>query len=176
MRLLVLVLLMINISFAGNFTLKSDDLGGQFSIQQEFNGFGCIGENISPSLSWKDAPEGTKSFAITMYDPDAPTGSGWWHWVVFNIPATATSIVSNASALHMLPKGSVESVTNYGVGGFGGACPPKGDKAHRYIITLYALDAKNLDLDASTNPAIVGYNLNAHTIEKSSIISYYGRE
>jgi Raf kinase inhibitor-like YbhB/YbcL family protein len=176
MRLLVLVFLMFNISYAGNFTLTSDDVGGQFSIKQEFNGFGCSGENISPSLAWSDAPNGTKSFAITMYDPDAPTGSGWWHWLVFNISKTATNIVSNASALKVLPKGSVESVTNYGVSGFGGACPPKGDKAHRYVITIYALDVENLDLDASTNPAIVGYNLNAHAIQKSSIISYYGRK
>lgn len=176
MRFIVLALLMLNISYAGNFTLMSDDIGGQLTKKQEFNGFGCSGENISPSLAWKDAPHGTKSIAITMYDPDAPTGSGWWHWVVFNIPATATSIASNASALKMLPKGSVESVTNYGVSGFGGACPPKGDKAHRYIITLYALDVDKLELDRSTNPAMVGYNLNVHAIQKSSIISYYGRK
>jgi len=176
MKLLFSVMLICNISFAGNFTLTSDDVGGQFSVKQEFNGFGCSGKNISPSLAWKDAPKGTKSFAITMYDPDAPTGSGWWHWLVFNIPKTATSIANNASALKALPKGSVESVTNYGVSGFGGACPPKGDEAHRYIITLYALDVDNLDLDSSVNPAIVGYNLNAHAIQKSSIISYYGRK
>lgn len=175
MRFLVLVLLMLSISYAGNFTLTSDDVGGQLSIKQEFNGFGCSGKNISPSLTWRDAPQETKSFAITMYDPDAPTGSGWWHWVVFNIPKSATSIVSNASALKVLPKGSVESVTNYGVSGFGGACPPKGDKAHRYVITLYALDVDKLDLDQSVNPAVVGFNLHAHTIQKSSIISYYSR-
>jgi Raf kinase inhibitor-like YbhB/YbcL family protein len=175
MKLLVLFMLLLNLSYAGNFTLTSDDLGGQLGLNQEFNGFGCSGKNISPSLKWVDAPANTKSFAITMYDPDAPTGSGWWHWLVFNIPKTATTITANASALHTLPKGSLESATSYGVSGFGGACPPKGDKAHRYIITIFALDVDTLDLKADATPEIVGYYLNAHAIQKSSIISYYGR-
>ena len=175
MRFLVLVLFLLNISYAGNFTLLSDDLGGQFTIKQVYNGFGCSGENISPQLRWKDAPEGTQSFAITMYDPDAPTGSGWWHWIVFNIPKETTSIPANASRLKLLPSGSMESVTSYGVGGFGGACPPRGDRPHRYVITVYALDVDRLDLGIESTPALVGYNLNAHAIQKSSIISYYGR-
>ncbi|MDX1808409.1 MAG: YbhB/YbcL family Raf kinase inhibitor-like protein [Sulfurospirillaceae bacterium] len=166
----------INITFAGNFTLKSNDVGGQFTINQVFNGFGCSGKNISPQLSWSDAPKGTKSFAITMYDPDAPTGSGWWHWIVYNIPASTSDLVSNASALKLLPKGSVESVTSFGVKGFGGACPPRGDKAHRYVITIYALNVTKLDLGENPSPELVGFNLNAHAIQKSSIISYYGRK
>ncbi|MBU0632483.1 YbhB/YbcL family Raf kinase inhibitor-like protein [bacterium] len=176
MRFLVLVLFALGISYAGNFTLASDDLGGQFGINQEYNGFGCSGKNISPALRWSDAPAGTKSFAVTMYDPDAPTGSGWWHWIVYNIPATTVNIGTNASALNTLPYGAVEGVTSYGVAGFGGACPPKGDEAHRYIITLYALDVDKLDLPASATPAMVGFNLNAHAIGKSAIISYYGRK
>lgn len=175
MRFLVLVFLMFGILNAGNFTLTSNDIGGQFTVKQEFNGFGCAGENISPELSWRDAPAGTKSFAITMYDPDAPTGSGWWHWIVYNIPSNISSIASNASAQGMLPKGSVESRTSYGVAGYGGACPPKGDKAHRYIITLYALDVDELELPQDATAALVGFNLNAHAIQKSSIISYYDR-
>lgn len=175
MKFVVLVMLILNISYAGNFTLKSDDVGGQFTIKQEYNGFGCVGENISPSLAWSDAPKGTKSFAITVYDPDAPTGSGWWHWIVYNIPATTSSIASNASAKATLPKGAVESVTSYGVAGFGGACPPKGDKAHRYIITLYALNVEKLELPKNATAPLVGFNLNAHAIQKSSIIAYYGR-
>lgn len=176
MRITLLALFLATLVNAGNFTLSSDDVGGQFTIKQEFNGFGCVGENVSPSLSWKDAPKETKSFAITIYDPDAPTGSGWWHWVVFNIPKTATGVASGASALKTLPKGSVESATNYGTSGFGGACPPKGDKDHRYVITLYALNVDKLDLDANANPAYVGFNLNAHALQKSSIVSYYGRK
>ncbi|MDD2357550.1 MAG: YbhB/YbcL family Raf kinase inhibitor-like protein [Thiovulaceae bacterium] len=175
MRFLVLVLFLLNISYAGSFTLMSD-IGGQLSKKQEFNGFGCSGENMSPALSWKDAPKGTKSFAITIYDPDAPTGSGWWHWVVYNIPSTASSVSNNASAKGMLPKGSVESMTSFGMASFGGACPPKGDKAHRYIITLFALNVDKLDLGKNPSPELVGFNLNAHAIQKSSIISYYGRE
>ena len=176
MRFLVLILLTLGIVYAGNFTLMSKDVGGQLTLKQEFNSFGCSGQNMSPQLSWKDAPAGTKSFAITIYDPDAPTGSGWWHWIVYNIPSTTVAIPSNASALGLLPKGAEEGVTSYGVSGFGGACPPKGDKAHRYIITVYALEIAKLALPKNATPELVGYNLNAHAIQKSSIISYYGRK
>ena len=175
MRFLVLILLTLGIAYAGNFTLMSKDVGGQLNLKQEFNSFGCSGQNMSPQLSWKDAPSGTKSFAITLYDPDAPTGSGWWHWIVYNIPKSASSVATNASALGKLPKGAEEGVTSYGVSGFGGACPPKGDKAHRYIITVYALNIAKLDLPKNASPELVGYNLNAHALQKSSIISYYGR-
>lgn len=161
---------------AGNFTLTSSDLAGQLSVKQVFNGFGCTGENISPALAWKDAPKGTKSFAVTLYDPDAPTGSGWWHWVVFNIPASVTSLPAGAGnpTKGLMPKGAVQSVTSYGQGGFGGACPPVGDRAHRYIFTVYALDVDALGPDATAMPALVGYMLNAHAIEKASMISYFG--
>jgi len=162
---------------AGSFTLSSGDLEGQLSMKQVFNGFGCSGENISPALAWTDAPKGTKSFAVTLYDPDAPTGSGWWHWIVFNIPATVTSLATDAGnpAKALMPKGAVQSMTSYGKGGFGGACPPAGDRAHRYIFTVYALDVDTLGPDATATPALVGYMLNAHAIAKASMISYYGR-
>lgn len=162
---------------AEGLSLKSSDLSGQLSLAQVYNGFGCTGENVSPSLSWTDAPKGTKSFALTLYDPDAPTGSGWWHWVVFNIPASVTSLPRGAGdpAKKMMPSNAVQSVTSYGAPGFGGACPPVGDSAHRYIFTLHALDVEALDLDASATPALVGYMINAHSIQKASLISYYGR-
>ncbi|WP_415397062.1 YbhB/YbcL family Raf kinase inhibitor-like protein [Sulfurimonas sp. CS5] len=175
MRIIILMLFIYSISNAGNFTLMSDDITGQFTIKQEYQGFGCSGENKSPALKWSDAPKNTKSFAITMYDPDAPTGSGWWHWLAFNIPKTTTSIASNASDLKLLPKGTVEGTNDYGSIGFGGACPPKGDGDHRYIITVYALDVDSLKIDETTNQAVAGYMINAHTIKKSSIISYYAR-
>jgi len=159
--------------FASNFTLKSDSLQGQLTKDYEFNGFGCNGANISPDLSWSNAPKGTKSFAVTVYDPDAPTGSGWWHWLIFDIPKNKTSLESNFGAKEH--KDIIQSVTNYGVSGFGGACPPKGDKAHSYVFTVYALDVENLGLTKDTNPAIVGYYLNNHAISKASIISYYKR-
>lgn len=158
---------------ADNFTLTSSDLKGQLTKKQEFNGFGCSGENISPQLSWENAPKGTKSFAITVYDPDAPTGSGWWHWVVFDIPSNKTTLVSGFG--NSDSKGAIQSITDYGKTGFGGACPPVGDKAHRYIFTVHALDIETLGLDKNTNAATVGYYINSHSIAKASIISYYNR-
>ena len=160
--------------WAGNFTLTSPDLGGQLTKTQEFDGFGCNGQNISPKLMWKDAPKETKSFAITVYDPDAPTGSGWWHWVVINIPANVTSLDTGASGKAM-PKGAIEIVNDYGTAAFGGPCPPKGDKPHRYIFTVHALDVKKLDLKPNTNTPVAGFMINAHTIAKASLIGYYGR-
>lgn len=169
------IILFSNTLFAEGLTLKSGDMIGQMSINQVFNGFGCRGKNISPEFEWENVPKGTKSFAITIYDPDAPTGSGWWHWVVFNIPKSTKKIVSNASALNLLPKGTIQSKTDFGKNEFGGACPPKGSKAHTYIATIYALDVEKLGVDKNAAPALVGFMLNSHTIEKSSIVAYYER-
>lgn len=159
------------------FTLTSNNLGGGATKTEEFNGFGCSGENKSPQLSWKNAPKETKSFAVTMYDPDAPTGSGFWHWVVFDIPANTSELVANAGniAQNLAPKGAVQSVTNYGIKGFGGPCPPKGHGIHQYIITVYALKTDKLGTDENTNPAVVGFNLWNQTIAKASIVAYYKR-
>ncbi|MPL68487.1 hypothetical protein SDC9_14215 [bioreactor metagenome] len=171
----VLLSLGLSASFllANNFTLTSSDLKGQLTKKQEFNGFGCSGENISPQLSWENAPKGTKSFAITVYDPDAPTGSGWWHWVVFDIPSNKTTLASGFG--NSDSKEAIQSITDYGKTGFGGACPPVGDKAHRYIFTVHALDIETLGLDKNTNATTVGYYINSHSIAKASIISYYNR-
>lgn len=157
------------------FTLSSNDLGGQATKTQEFNGFGCEGDNTSPQLSWANAPAGTKSFAVTMYDPDAPTGSGWWHWVVFDIPKNINELVTNAGniTLNLAPKDAIQSLTNYGAKGFGGPCPPKGHGFHKYEITVYALKTEKLGLDENTNPAIVGYYLWNNTLAKSTIVTYY---
>lgn len=162
--------------FADNFTLKSDDLLGQLTKTQEFSGFGCDGKNISPELHWSDVPKGTKSFAITVYDPDAPTGSGWWHWVVLNIPASVTSLPADFGNLSKLQKiATLQTITDFGSAGFGGACPPKGDRPHRYMFTVHALDVEHLDLDAKASPALAGYMINAHSLGKATILSYYGR-
>ncbi|WP_437921560.1 YbhB/YbcL family Raf kinase inhibitor-like protein [Sphingobacterium sp. LRF_L2] len=159
------------------FTLTSSDLGGEATLTQEFGGFGCSGENKSPQLSWKNAPKETKSFAVTMYDPDAPTGSGFWHWVVFDIPANVNELVTNAGniALHLAPKGAIQSVTDYAIRGFGGPCPPVGHGFHQYIITVYALKTDKLGLNENTNPAIVGFTLWNQTLAKASIVTYYKR-
>jgi len=161
---------------AGEFTLYSNDLSGQLTKTQEFSGFGCDGKNISPELHWSDAPSGTKSFAVTVYDPDAPTGSGWWHWVVFNIPASTLSLPSGfGDTAKKQMTHALQSITDYGKAGFGGACPPKGDRPHRYMFTVHALNIDHLDLDEKASPALVGFMINAHSIAKATIVSYYGR-
>ena len=165
---------------AGAFTLKSSDIkpGASLDIAQVANSFGCSGKNISPALSWAGAPKETRSFVLTVYDPDAPTGSGFWHWVIFNIPATATSIAqgvgSNEKAA--LPAGAIQSRTDAGVPGFIGACPPQGDKPHRYQFTLYALDVDSLPLTADATPAVVGFNTHFHTLAKAQFEATYQRK
>ena len=162
---------------AQGFTLTSSDMGGQLSQAQVFSGFGCSGKNMSPSLKWTNAPSNTKSFAVTVYDPDAPTGSGWWHWVIFNIPADVTGLKADAGNIEkkLAPAGSVQSMTDFGKPGFGGACPPQGDKPHRYVFTVYALSVAKLDLNEKTPPAMVGFVLNGNAIAKASLIAYYQR-
>jgi len=166
-----------NLSFAQTFTLNSKDIGGQMTLKQVFNGFGCTGQNLSPQLDWHNTPAGTKSFAVTIYDKDAPTGSGWWHWVVFNIPATISELKQGAGTIskNMLPKQVVQSITDFGEPGYGGPCPPENDRPHQYIVTVYALKTDNLGLDAKASPALVGYYLTENTLSKASIVSYYKR-
>lgn len=163
--------------YAQGFTLKSKDLGGQFTEAQVYSGFGCHGKNISPSLKWINAPKNTKSFAVTLYDPDAPTGSGWWHWLIFNIPSNVHELKTGAGDLkkNLAPQNSIQSITDFGKPGYGGPCPPVGDRPHRYIFTVYALDVEKLDLGENTPPAMVGFFLNQHATAKASLIAYYGR-
>ena len=164
--------------FAEGFTLKSDAINGQLASAQVLNGFGCRGSNVSPHLSWKNAPKGTKSFAVTMYDPDAPTGSGWWHWVVFDIASDVTFLAENSGDVNLnkMPKNTLQSRNDFGQMGYGGACPPVGHGVHKYIFTVYALDTPTLSLDVNASPALVGFMLHSHTLAKASLIAYYGRE
>lgn len=161
---------------AQNFTLSSP-VGGQATDQEVFDGFGCTGKNLSPALHWKDAPAGTKSFAITMYDPDAPTGSGWWHWVVYDIPANVTDLVQGAGTPgHTgLPATAQQGRTDFGSAGYGGPCPPPGHGPHRYIITIYALSVDKLDVPAGAGAPMVGFNVGAKALGRASIVLYYGR-
>jgi len=164
---------------AAEFTLKSADIAPNATLTQEqiFNGFGCSGKNISPALSWSGAPAGTQSYALTVYDPDAPTGSGWWHWVVVNIPASANSIAKGAGTVEgkLLPAGSQQVRTDFGALGFGGACPPAGDKPHRYIFTLYALKAAHLDVPADGTAALAGFMIHGNMLAKTSFTAHFGR-
>jgi len=164
---------------AQEFTLTSSQIKENERIvnEQVFNSFGCEGENVSPSLQWTGAPEGTKSFAVTAYDPDAPTGSGWWHWLIFNIPADTQSLTENAGnpQANLAPAGSVQSRTDYGKSGYGGPCPPAGDKPHRYQFTIYALEIDKLPLDENATAAMVGYYLNQNSIKKAHLTAYYSR-
>ena len=158
--------------------LKSDDIkkGAKIADEQVFNSFGCTGGNVSPQLSWSGAPKGTKSFALSVYDPDAPTGSGFWHWVIFNIPPDATSLVKGAGdpASGKAPAGAVQSRTDFGVPGYGGPCPPKGDKPHHYHFTIFAVDTDKLDADANASAAFVGFNLHFHTLAKAELVGLWG--
>lgn len=164
---------------AQGFRVTSTDVeqGKTLKSAQVFNGMGCTGTNTSPALAWTGAPAGTKSFAVTIYDPDAPTGSGWWHWVVYNIPATTTSLPTGAgdAAKNLLPAGAVQGNTDFGAPGYGGACPPPGDKAHHYFITVYALNVDKLDIPAGATAAYVGFNIHAHEVGKAVLTALYGR-
>jgi Raf kinase inhibitor-like YbhB/YbcL family protein len=155
-------------------TIKPDST---LPIEQVFNDFGCTGKNISPALSWSNAPAGTKSFALTVYDPDAPTGSGWWHWVVYNLPANTNGLAAGVGTAsgELLPKGTMQGRTDFGAPGFGGACPPAGDKPHHYIFTLHALKVDKLDLPADATAALIGYMINANRLGQTSFTATYGR-
>ena len=159
-------------------SLTSPDIkpGARIADEQVFSAFGCTGKNISPALRWKDAPKGTKSFALSVYDPDAPTGSGFWHWVVFNIPADVTSLAKGAGDPKSAdaPKGAVQSRTDFGVPGYGGPCPPKGDKPHHYQFTVFALDTDKIDADQNASAAFVGFNLHFHTLAKATLTGVWG--
>jgi Raf kinase inhibitor-like YbhB/YbcL family protein len=168
-----------NLALAGDLTLSSGEFseGDTLANEQVFSGFGCTGQNVSPSLSWSGAPAGTKSFALTAYDPDAPTGSGWWHWVVVNLPASTTGLPKGAGAADgsKLPKGALQVRTDFGAPGYGGPCPPEGDSPHHYVFTIYALDLDKLDVTADSSAALVGYYLNYHTLAKDSLVGLYKR-
>jgi Raf kinase inhibitor-like YbhB/YbcL family protein len=164
---------------AQTFTVSSPDFseGGTIASTQVYKGFGCTGDNISPELNWSGAPAGTKSFAVTDYDPDAPTGSGWWHWLVVNIPPSVTKLPKNAGnpAAKLAPKTSIQTRTDFGTAGYGGPCPPKGDSPHHYIFTVYALDTDKLPVNVNSSAAFVGFNLHFHTLGKATMTGTYGR-
>lgn len=164
-------------SAQARFKVSAPDLEskGRITAAHVFNSFGCTGQNISPALNWTSPPAGTKSFAVTMYDPDAPTGSGWWHWVMYNIPATATGLPAGAGNGRNAPRGSQEGRTDFGTKGYGGPCPPAGDKPHRYHLTVFALKVDKIDVPGDATAAMVGFNLNANKLATARVTGLYSR-
>jgi Raf kinase inhibitor-like YbhB/YbcL family protein len=155
-------------------SFKDGDYLAQEHVLSENFGFGCAGGNVSPQLSWSGAPDGTKSFAITCYDPDAPTGSGFWHWVVVNIPADVTSLAAGASG-GALPAGALETRTDTGQPGYAGPCPPEGDHPHRYIFTVFAVKEESLPVEVDTSAAVVGFQLHFTTLAKATLMGLLKR-
>lgn len=161
-----------------SFTVTSDHVadGVKMSEKQVYNSFGMSGENISPHLAWSGFPAETKSFAVTCYDPDAPTGSGFWHWLVIDIPVLVTSLAEGAGVASdsALPKGAFHVRNDYGTKDFGGAAPPQGDEPHRYVFAVHALDVETLGIDSDVTPAVAGFNLRFHTIARGMLVPVYG--
>lgn len=149
--------------------------GQRLADDQVANTFGCTGKNISPDVQWSGAPAETKFYAVSIYDPDAPTGSGFWHWVVFNIPASVTSLKADAGKnASTLPPGATMARNDGGAAAFAGACPPVGHGEHRYILRVFALSDK-LPLDGNASPALVGFMINQMKLAEGSITAKYSR-
>ncbi len=166
-------------AFAGGFTVTSPAFpdGGTVPSAQIFDQDGCTGANQSPALAWSGEPAGTKSFAVTMFDPDAPGGKGWWHWTVFDIPPSVHSLPAGAGdeGADLLPPGAKEGRSDFGPAGYCGPCPPAGASPHRYEITVYSVKVAKLPLDAGATGASVGSALRFNTLATAEIMGRYGR-
>jgi len=171
-----LAMLAVTAQAAGTFELQSTDVveGGTLPSAQVYSGFGCKGGNVSPQLSWTGAPAQTRSYAISVFDPDAP-GGGWWHWVVFDIPAEVRFVPRGAGAVDASPAGARQARNDFGERAYGGACPPPGDKPHRYVFTVHALGRARLDLPDDATAAQVGAAIEAQRIASASITARFGR-
>ncbi len=164
---------------AESFSVTSPQLkqGARIAKEQLFNQYGCRGANLSPALEWHNPPPGTKSFAVTVHDRDVPNGSDFWHWVIFNIPAQVSSLATGAGdpLAHLAPPGAVQLRNDFGQPGYGGPCPPPGDKPHHYEFTVYALKFDQLPLDENAQAATVLYHLNEQLLDKTVLLATYGR-
>jgi len=163
---------------ADRFSMTSPQIteGARIADEQVFN-IGCHGGNMSPALQWRNPPEETRSFAVTVLDLDVPSGGDWWHWIIINIPASVTGLVKGAGnpQAHLAPSGTVQLRNDFGKSGYGGPCPPSGDKPHRYEFTVYALNIAKLPLDESTPAITAAYSLREHMLDKVSLMATYSR-
>ncbi len=166
-------------ALGAGFTVTTPDFvdGGTIPMAQVFNARGCTGGNHSPALAWSGEPAGTQSFAVTLYDPDAPARGGWWHWTVFNIPAGVHRLPEDAGAPGsvVLPPGAGQGRSDFGASHYEGPCPPVGANPHRYQLTVYALKVAHLPLDADASGAKVGAMLNADALATAQVTGHYGR-
>ncbi len=177
--LILLPWLFSSLAMASGFSLHSPQIlpGQSMTRPQVYHGYGCKGGDHSPQLVWRDAPAATKSYALTVFDPDAPTGHGWWHWLIFNIPARIHRLQLDAGDpdRNLAPPGSVQSLTDFGRPGYGGPCPPRHDQAHRYRFTVYALDVERLAVSATTAATDVMNAIRAHVLDQAVLTAYYAR-
>lgn len=151
--------------------------GGAIPHQYSYSGYGCTGRNVSPELHWSGAPSDTKSFALTMFDPDARSGVGWWHWVVYNIPADAQHLATAAgsASADLMPSQATQGRNDFQTVGYGGPCPPQGDSAHHYRLTLYALDTELSGLSPLTSGPTLVAALHGHVLAKAELTGVFGR-
>ena len=182
MKGLLTGVLLMGLSFtatAGGMTLSSPDVHEGERVPEAFvyNGFGCSGGNLSPALAWSGEPQGTRSFAVTVFDPDAPTGHGWWHWLIYDTPAEVHELARGAGAPRagLAPKGSRQGMTDFRTTGYGGPCPPPGHGTHHYVFTVHALDVPGLGLPETTPPGELARAIAAHELDKASITALYSR-
>lgn len=151
------------------FTLTSEDVTEGQPIDQRFAHPSAGGRNVPPHLAWAGFPAATASFVVSCFDPDAPTPSGFWHWVAVNLPVTVTELASGGD----LPAGAFCVRNDFGAQEYGGPAPPPGDRAHRYIFVVHAVDVARLDVTPDSPPAVVGFNLAFHTLARAKLISTF---
>jgi Raf kinase inhibitor-like YbhB/YbcL family protein len=162
-----------------SFSVSSDDVaeGQPVANEHVFDSFGMSGDNVSPHLRWEGFPAETKGFAVTCYDPDAPTGSGFWHWVLVDVPANVTELARGAGSAsgEGLPPGAFHVRNDYGAKAYGGAAPPQGDRPHRYVFAVHALDTDKLGVTEDVSPAVVGFNLTFHTLARGVLTAVFSQ-